>query len=266
MMAGEENRQLEPSLEELRRHNELLRSELEWARSESAMAWMLFVEISRRLQVSTASIKAAVSSLLNHDLFWDPANQHEFLETIDASVDRVSRLVRLLALAFRAEAGSLELKHELHSLHEILAVVQENMVVKDSNLTLWFSLPTDGKPILVDYEYLTNALGYLVEFLTAGPSAARLQIRASENAKDWFLDIEGIEETNLDLVQTLQYRKTDQAVFARYPLQPDLILGLQVACDIFHLQQIDLAKVASSLGEPVLRLTVPAGENTPAQL
>ena len=255
-----------PSLAELSRENELLRKELELARSDRTLAWMLLVEISRRLQVSTASIKAAVSSLLSHELFWDPANQHEFLVTIDASVDRVSRLVQLLTLAFRAEAGSLELKQELHSLHEILAVVQADMAAKDAKLMLRFTLPNEGKPILVDYEYLTIALGYLVEFLAVGPHAAKIQIRASENPKDWFVDIEGIDETNLDFVQTMQSCKTDQAVFSKYPLQPEMILGLQVACNILHLQQIDLAKAASSLGEPVLRLTVPATEAAPSEL
>jgi len=33
--------------------------------------WLLLVQLSRKLQISSASIKAGVSSLLDYSIFWD---------------------------------------------------------------------------------------------------------------------------------------------------------------------------------------------------
>lgn len=255
----------DPSYDELRIQNSALRAQLEQALPNRQYIWMLFVETSRRLQISSASIKAAVSSLLNYDLFWDPANQHEFLETIDTSVDKVSRLVVLLALAFRAEAGSLEIKREPQSLQEILAVVQANATTKNPKLKLRLSLPKEGKPVLVDYEYLTIALEYLFELLAAGQKAEKIQIRAVENPNDWFLDIDGLDEADLDLIHNMHYCKTDQHALSRYSLVPEMILGLHVACEIFHLHEIELERAKVSQGEPILRLVIPAFITNPME-
>ncbi len=265
-MDARDNNIADPSYDELKRQNIALRAELERALSDRLYIWMLFVETSRRLQVSSASIKAAVSSLLNYDLFWDPANQHEFLETIDNSADKVSRLVMLLALAFRAEAGSLELKKEPQSLQEILAVVQANAAARNPKWNLRFSLPKEGKPALVDYEYLIIAFDYLVELLATGQKTEKIQFQAIEKPTNWFLDIDGLEEADLDLIHSMQYCKTDQIAFSRYSLLPELILGLHVACEIFHLQQIELEKVEDSSGELILRLIIPAFTNTPMEI
>ena len=85
-----------------------LRRQLAELTAKQRMVWALFIDASRKLQISSASIKAAVSSLLNYDIFWDGANQHEFLTTINSSVDQAAKLASLLTLAVRSEAGSLE--------------------------------------------------------------------------------------------------------------------------------------------------------------
>lgn len=264
MHAGEDNRS-NPTYDELSRENAALRSELERASSGHDYIWMLLVEASRRLQVSSASIKAAVSSLLNYDLFWDPANQHEFLETIDTSVDKVARLVMLLALAFRAEAGSLELKREPQSLQEILALVHANTAAKNPKMTLRLSFPKEGKPVLVDYEYLTIAFGYLFDLLAARQESGKIRIEAVENPQDWSLNIAGVEEADLNLIQTMHSCKTNEIALSRYALLPELILGLHVACEIFHLQDIDMETIPTPQGEQLLRLTVPIFINRPME-
>jgi hypothetical protein len=121
-------------LDELKRTNKELKRELEALKMERQVIWPLLVETSRRLQVSSASIKAAVSSLLSYDIFWDSANQHEFLKTIDTSVDQVGKLSTLFSLAFRLEAGTLVLKRELQNLQEILTSAQANAAL---NSPIW---------------------------------------------------------------------------------------------------------------------------------
>jgi K+-sensing histidine kinase KdpD len=256
-MAAENDNRSGFTYEELYRQNEVLRSELERVSSSREYIWVLLVEASRRLQVSSASIKAAVSSLLNYDLFWDPANQHEFLETIDTSVDKVARLVMLLALAFRSEAGSMELKREPQSLQEILALVHANAAAKNPKMMLRLSLPKEGKPVLVDYEYLTIAFGYLFELLVSRPDTSKVKIEPVETPTAWFLDIAGVEAADLNMILMMHACKTEPSALSRYALLPELMIGLHVACEIFHLQGIDLEILATPRGEQLLRLTIP---------
>ncbi len=91
------------NLETLLNENRDLRRQLAELNARNQTLQTLLVEISRKLQISSASIKAAVSSMLALDFFWDESTQHEFLETIDNSVDQISSLIRLVTLAFRSE-------------------------------------------------------------------------------------------------------------------------------------------------------------------
>lgn len=260
-MAGQKETQADPSYDDLLRQNLALRNELDKATSPREDVWMLFVEASRRLQISSASIKAAVSSLLNYEIFWDPANQHEFLETIDSSVDKLTRLVMILSLAFRAEAGSLELKPEPQSLQEILAVVQGSIAARHPKLKARFYLPKEGMPVMVDYEYLTIAMGLLFELFDADQKNKHVQVQAIENPQSWYLDISGMDRITLDLIQTMYACKTDLKMSSKHLYLPEHILGLHVACEIIHLQEIDLAAVAHPDGTSVLRLVVPSFVN-----
>jgi K+-sensing histidine kinase KdpD len=262
-MAGKKETQTAPSYDDLVRQNLALQKELERLTSTRENIWVLFVEASRRLQVSSASIKAAVSSLLNYEIFWDPANQHEFLETIDSSVDKLTRLVMILSLAFRAEAGSLELKREPQSLQEILAVVQGSIAARHPKLQARFYLPKEGKPVMVDYEYLTIAIGLLFELFDADQKNRSLRVHAVEHPQSWYLDVNGVDRIALELIQNMYACKTDVKITSQYPYLPEHILGLHVACEIIHLQEIDLAAIVNPDGTSVLRLVVPAFVNNP---
>jgi K+-sensing histidine kinase KdpD len=257
-MPDEKTDQTGASNEELQRQNLALRREIDRLIASREYLWTLFVEASRRLQVSSASIKAAVSSLLNYEIFWDPGNQHEFLQTIDASVDKAARLVLILTLAFRAEAGSLELKPEPQSFQEILAVVQANAAAKFPKLLVKFTLPKEGKPVLVDYEYLTLAFGFLFELLEAGQKTRKVQVLALEQEQSWYLDISGVDEFELNLIKTMRSCRTDASIASKYNLLAEHILGLHVACEIFSLQEIKMKVAANADGAPILRLEVPA--------
>lgn len=248
--------------EDLLQENSALRKDLELAQISREYFWNLFVEASRRLQVSSASIKAAVSSLLNYEIFWDPANQHEFLKTINLSVDKVGRLISLFNLAFRAEAGSLAIKPEPQSLQEILAVVQANAVTRFPKLQTKFILPKEGKPVMVDYEYLIIAFSFLFDLFGAGDKTDKIKVAAVENQKDWRLDIAGLDPGIVDLFQTMHSCRADVAAVAKYAHLPEHVLGLHVACQIFNLQAITMEIAANTAGDPILRLVVPAFVNS----
>jgi hypothetical protein len=127
--------------------------------------WSLFVLVSRKLQISSASIKASVSSLLDYNIFWDGSSQHEFLESINSSTDQITKLIMLVTLTSRAQAGSLILKPEPHILQEIVSVSVDQIKKSYSTFMLDLKLSSESRTVLVDYEYLLLALKLVFEIL-----------------------------------------------------------------------------------------------------
>jgi two-component system, OmpR family, sensor histidine kinase KdpD len=61
--------------------------------------------VSHDLRTPLAGIKASVTSLMQDDVRFDAAQEHEFLEVIDEECDRLTRLVENLLDASRLQAG-----------------------------------------------------------------------------------------------------------------------------------------------------------------
>ena len=248
----------ELTYEELFNQTRELEKEIEALKAEKYFAWDLFLEVGRRLQVSSASIKAAVSSLLNYEILWDPANQHEFLQTIDNSVERSSRLVVLLTLAFRAEAGKLELHREPQVFQEIMAILQADIANNFPDLVEKFTLPKDGKHVIVDYEYLILSLKYIFEFLSTRTGIDKLQVQVVEKEEYWILEIQGLDQSTKNLIETMQYCKTVESLAAENLIVPEYILGLHVACEILHLQEVEFGIVTVSENKFTFYMHIPA--------
>ena len=96
-------------------------------KDDDLVKWNLVSDISQGLQFSFASIKAAISSLLGGDIFWDQATQHEFMQTIDNSVDELSNLTAVMTVAMRIESQTLTIHREPNSLQEILSRAKDHV-------------------------------------------------------------------------------------------------------------------------------------------
>lgn len=254
-MNSDHSRQDPLSYDELLQQNQALLREVEELQAQESFAWNLFADTSRKLQVYSASIKAAVSSLLNYDIFWDSKNQHEFLETIDNSVNQVSEMIVLLTLAFRAQANNLVLSQDSHVLQEILSVSHTIAVKKYPDIRLEVSFPSDGMPVLVDYEYLTKALLLLYEVSFAQAPAQSICVEASETVGAWFLDFIGLEPQFVKVIETMHHCKAQPASIEL--LSAENILRLDVFCQILHLQQITVEILDEPDRLPILRLRIP---------
>jgi hypothetical protein len=254
-MMNESSKQTPLSYDELLQQNQALLSEMDKLNAQNTVTWNLLADTSRKLQVYSASIKAAVSSLLNYDIFWDSANQHEFLETINSSVNQVSDLIVLLTLAFRSQANSLVLKNDEQMLQEILSFAQTSALKKWPDIRLEVSYPPEGKPVLVDYEYLTKTLLFIYEVFFARGSAGSLRVVASEIEDCWFLDFIGLDPIIIEVIdQICQYKTQPDGVDF---LSAENILRLHIVCEILHLQNIS-ANILEEPGHlPILRLCIP---------
>lgn len=155
--------------------------------------WIMFAEISQGLQVSSASIKAAISSLLDTSIIWDRSAQHEFMQSIDQSIDHISTLMVVMTLAMKSQSGVLELVLEPSSVQEILFRVTDAIGKERTGVSIILSLPSQGKPALLDYDYLRIALKILLEALISADRIPPdvIHIRAEESLTDWRIEVEG---------------------------------------------------------------------------
>jgi signal transduction histidine kinase len=238
-----ENRTLRRQLAELNARNQTLQT--------------MLVEISRKLQISSASIKAAVSSMLALDFFWDESTQHEFLETIDNSVDQISSLIRLVTLAFRSEIGELELTLEPHSLPEILTAVSDDMSSLISKMEVEARPPQDEKPVLVDYEYLKVALKLLIEgIFQVKKNSESLRVSSIESDTSWNLYIEDIDEIVVNHVNNI-IDCVEDSMAQEDDLLPESVLKIFVAHQLFRLQDIQIIPLKGLNGNGSIQIVLP---------
>ncbi len=245
------------NLENLIIENRDLRRQLAELSARNRTLQTLLVEISRKLQISSASIKAAVSSMLSLDFFWDESTQHEFLETIDDSVDQISDLIRLVTLVFRSEIGELELILEPHSLPEILTAVSDEVSSSISRVEIEIRPPEAEKPVLVDYEYLKAGLKLLFEgIFQVKASEDVLRVRSLETETSWDLYIEEIDESVIKHVSNI-IDCVEDALAQEDGLLPESILKIFVAHQLFRLQDIQIIPLTGRNGSGSIQIVLP---------
>ena len=149
--------------DEIRDQN--LRQENEHLRMTNQMLWSLLVDISKKMQVSSAAIKASVSSLLGYDIVLGMAAQHELLEVIENSTDQVSKNIMLLTLVSKMESDTFIFNPEPTEIPELLSSVNGIIAQDYPDLPLGLNIRTPGKLACIDYEYLSIVLVMLCELI-----------------------------------------------------------------------------------------------------
>jgi two-component system sensor histidine kinase KdpD len=86
-----------------------------------ALRTALLQAVSHDLRTPLSSIKASVTSLLQDDVAWSPAERAEFLSTIDAEVDRLDGVVGNLLDMSRLQAGAVEVLNRPVFLEDVVA-------------------------------------------------------------------------------------------------------------------------------------------------
>ncbi len=241
----------------LRQQISELRHQLAASSVRQQVLWTLLITVGQRLQSSSTSIKAAVSSLLDYNIFWDGSTQHEFLETINSSVDQGASLTTLMTLAFRAEAGGLEMKPEPHILQEILSGVADMLYVKAPECPLQMDFPTEGQPVWIDYEYLAISLRLLFDVLLESKrTALPLRLLAVECQDGWRVTIDVSQESIATMIKHLRQNQFADVAVAN-GVSPENTLKLFTALEICHLQGIRLDVHTDEEGKAGLSLTIP---------
>jgi K+-sensing histidine kinase KdpD len=239
-----------PNEEQFKKNQSLHQDQLS---AKDKFLWKTMVDTSQRLQVTTSSIKAAVTSLLMYDIFWDEANQHEFLATINTSVDQVSELVKLIVLSSRIQAGELDLKCEPHLLQEILSVLRIEISKRYPNLLGNVNFPVDGKLVKVDYEYFKFALEMLLSLFNIKPDGKKIIIDVEEKTDCWLVKLKGVDPIITKMIHLVTQCVTKPQTSKK--MSAENILQLHIVCEIMQFQKI---KIEVSEKFEVITLVVPS--------
>ena len=183
-----------------------LRQEMNELKTTNMAFWALLFDISKKMQVSSTVIKASVSSLLGTDIIFDGSTQNEILEIIDSSTNQVSNQVKLLTIISMIEANKLSLNAEPIGIQEILSFVISNISKNNpEHIPFELSVCERGLPVLVDYEYFSIALVFLLEIiLETEQGSQKLTINTNELNSHQYVDILGISNHGIStLVEAL---------------------------------------------------------------
>ncbi len=237
---------------------QIAQTQLSQLHTNNQLIWEIFVRLGTKLQRSSTSVKTAVSSLLDYDIFWDETTQHEFLQDIDSSADELADLIILMTLAFRSQAKTLEITPEPNAIQEILATLQNTLAKNNRNIPLLIDYSLGGTPVLVDYQYMAVALSLLIEvILSEDTTVTQLSMQAIEAKKQWQLQITGLDRSTVSLIGHFFEHSNDISTVA-HQILPENTLKLMTGCRILHLQNVTLCPQDTIANSAMLCLLLPS--------
>jgi two-component system sensor histidine kinase KdpD len=133
------------------------------AKESDRLKSVLLSSVSHDLRTPLAGIKAASSSLLQHDVAWSDADREAFLTDIDTEVDRLARLVSNLLDLSRIEAGALKPAKEWEGPSELLTETVDRLRVRISTHQVVLRLQEGLRPAFIDAIEVEQIVVNLVE-------------------------------------------------------------------------------------------------------
>jgi two-component system sensor histidine kinase KdpD len=135
----------------------------EIARRGDELKSALLSSVSHDLRTPLASIKTAVTSLLQPGVEWREADRREFLTAIDEEADRLNRLVANLLDLSRIEAGTLRPDADWNALDEVIVRVVRRLAPRLADHPVALALPDETPLARFDEVHLEQVLTNLLE-------------------------------------------------------------------------------------------------------
>lgn len=134
-------------------------------RESDRLKTALLGSVSHDLRTPLAAIQAAASSLLDANLAWSAAERTEFLESIVASAQRLTRVVRNLLDLSRLEAGVAAPERQWYLLEDIVNAVLDRLELAGQvgERRIMVDFPPDLPLLLLDPAQMEQVMTNLLE-------------------------------------------------------------------------------------------------------
>ena len=143
-----------------------------------ALRRALLQAVSHDLRTPLASIKAAVTSLLQRDVAWSADDRDDLLATIDTATDRLDRVVANLLDMSRLQSGALSSSCAAVALEDIVAAALSGLSVNGRQLDV--DVPETVPLVEADPALLERALANVVSNALAwSPEEQPVRIEAA---------------------------------------------------------------------------------------
>lgn len=238
--------------QDIHREDEILQS-------EQRLFLPALVGVSRKLLTSTASIKAAISSLLYDDILWDPINQHEFLEIIDESTDQLSDLLTLVLLTLRAEANLIILHPEPYLVEEILGKVKQQISTQIPLMDLKLTIPENHVTIYTDFDYLVLMVNFILQVINVGSEQKEVHLETKESDDHFYFTFCGLEENAFECLRGVLGPHPDREDKCYgHKLSSEMLLKVQLVRHLMKMQKINGVFEQDSDQGNVFKLDIPS--------
>ena len=252
-----ENAESNTKPHDLKSKNVNLHTKLKSSQILTDSMWILLSDISRRLQISSASIKAAETSMLGHDIFWDAATQHEFLRTIDVSVDEVSRFATLISYTSRLMIDKVEVNLESQMLQEIFYVVQRDYSNKFDSAQFDIVFQLNNDEVFVDFEYLCIAIRMLIHVISKKESIDDpINLVVYSDNENFIVEMDKVNEDQYRLITNFPKNLNPNFIKESH-LSSEQILMIYIAYKLCDLQNVKLKTSINSEGNKSLQFIIP---------
>ncbi|MGO8947621.1 MAG: ATP-binding protein [Ktedonobacterales bacterium] len=141
----------------------------------------LLGSVTHDLRTPLAAIQASVGSMLESDVSWSEAERREFLETIESSAYRLSRLVNNLLDLSRLEAGVAEPEKQWYPIEDVIATVLDRLDLtgRTHKYRIEVQVPDDLPLAPLDHAQIEQVLTNLIEnALKYSPGGSTIHIQA----------------------------------------------------------------------------------------
>lgn len=139
--------------------------------------------VSHDLRSPLANIKASVSTLLQDDVKWTPDEIHEFVLSIDADTDRLTRIVSNLLDMSRLEAGVLRPSTRRVALEEVIPGAIDGLGSSANRIVL--SIPDNIHDVWADSALLERVLDNILQNAVKwSPPEKHIEVACHESPQD----------------------------------------------------------------------------------